>query len=301
MNPVAALLAILASATFGVADFLGGLSARKIAPALTATIAQVAGLLLLGLAALTVLTGDPLPRDVALGAAAGVAGGLAIGAFYFALSQGSMSVVAPVSAVTSAVIPVIAGVVLGEAPSVVHWTGVLLALPAILLISREGTTDPAAQDVEPLVERASPEGNRVALGAALGAGVGFGLFVVLVTRTSAASGIWPLVGSRSAAAIVLAIVLVLTGGVRAAAAESRVPSWRTGVRLGALAGALDAGSNVLILEAGRRGMLVLVGVIGAMYPASTILLARVVLGERLQRHQLAGLGLAVAAVGLIAL
>lgn len=297
---VAALLAICASVMFGVADFFGGLSARRIVPAVTAVVAQVTGLAVLAVVALTVLTGAPLGEDLALGAAAGVVGGLAIGAFYFALSQGSMSVVAPVSAVTSAVVPVITGLVLGESPAPPQWAGVALALPAILLISREGTTAPEAQADEPPEERTTPDRNRTALLAGLGAGVGFGLFVVLITRTSAASGIWPLVASRSASAAALGVVLAVGGTVRLGAVGATASLRRAGMQLAAVAGLLDASSNILILEAGRRGMLVLVGVIGAMYPASTIVLARVVLGERLQRHQVAGLALAVLAVVLIA-
>jgi drug/metabolite transporter (DMT)-like permease len=297
---MAALLAICASVMFGVADFFGGLSARRIVPTVTAAVAQLAGLVVLGVAALTLLTGRPIGEDLALGSAAGVVGGLAIGAFYFALSQGSMSVVAPVSAVTSAVVPVVAGLVLGESPGALQWAGVALALPAILLISREGTADPESQADEPVVERATPEENRTALLAGLGAGVGFGLFVVLITRTSAASGIWPLVASRSASAVALGVVLALGGTIRLGSLAASAGLRRTGLQLAVVAGVLDASSNVLILEAGRRGMLVLVGVIGAMYPASTIVLARVVLGERLQRHQLGGLALAVLAVVLIA-
>jgi drug/metabolite transporter (DMT)-like permease len=286
---VAALLAICASVMFGVADFFGGLSARRIAAVVTAAMAQVAGLAMLLVVGVPVLGGERLGDDLAIGAWAGVVGGLAIGAFYFALSRGSMSVVAPVSATTSAVVPVIAGLLLGESPATFQWAGIALALPAILLISREGTTAPEAQSEVPLEERTSPADNRVALVAGLAAGVGFGTFVVLITRTSAASGVWPLVSSRTASAVVLGGVLLAAGAVR------------TGLWLAMVAGVLDATSNVLILEAGRRGMLVLVGVIGAMYPASTIVLARAVLGERLQPHQLLGLAVAVVAVVSIAL
>jgi drug/metabolite transporter (DMT)-like permease len=284
-----------------VADFFGGLSARRIAAVQTAVLAQVAGLVLLLLAGVTLLGGERLGEDLAIGAWAGVVGGLAIGAFYFALSRGSMSVVAPVSATTSAVVPVIAGLLLGESPAALQWAGIALALPAILLISREGTTDAGTQPDEPLEERASPADNRVALVAGLVAGVGFGLFVVLITRTSSASGIWPLVSSRTASAVVLGMVLLATGAPGTGPSARSSAAGRAGLRFAIAAGVLDSTSNVLILEAGRRGMLVLVGVIGAMYPASTIVLARVVLGERLQRHQLVGLAVAVTAVVSIAL
>jgi drug/metabolite transporter (DMT)-like permease len=291
---VAALLAICASVMFGVADFFGGLSARRIAAVVTAAMAQVAGLAMLLVVGVPVLGGERLGDDL-------VVGGLAIGAFYFALSRGSMSVVAPVSATTSAVVPVIAGLLLGESPATFQWAGIALALPAILLISREGTTAPEAQSEVPLEERTSPADNRVALVAGLAAGVGFGTFVVLITRTSAASGVWPLVSSRTASAVVLGGVLLAAGAVRTGPPARASAAGRAGLWLAMVAGVLDATSNVLILEAGRRGMLVLVGVIGAMYPASTIVLARAVLGERLQPHQLLGLAVAVVAVVSIAL
>ena len=263
--------------------------------------AQVAGLAMLLVVGVPVLGGERLGDDLAIGAWAGVVGGLAIGAFYFALSRGSMSVVAPVSATTSAVVPVIAGLLLGESPARFQWAGIALALPAILLISREGTTAPEVQSEVPLEERTSPADNRVALVAGLAAGVGFGTFVVLITRTSAASGVWPLVSSRTASAVVLGGVLLAAGAVRTGPPARASAAGRAGLWLAMVAGVLDATSNVLILEAGRRGMLVLVGVIGAMYPASTIVLARAVLGERLQPHQLLGLAVAVVAVVSIAL
>lgn len=289
---MAALIAICSSVVFGVADFLGGMSARRIAPMLTAAGAQLTGLAVL-LAAALATGGSPTGTDIALAAAAGLLGGAALAAFYFGLSQGAMSVVAPLSAITAAIVPILAGLVLGEAPGAPQWAGVVLALPAIVLISREGTSEPAHQAEEPVEERTTPEGNRVGVTAGLVAGLGFGMFIVLITRTSAASRWWPLVVSRSTAAVLLGAGILLAGAWRGR-------TDRTGLRLAGLAGLLDGTSNMLILEAGRRGMLVLVGVIGALYPASTIVLARVVLGERLQRHQLAGLALATVAVVMIA-
>ncbi len=296
---MAALLAICASVIFGVADFFGGMSARRIAPLITAAMAQLAGLLVLLVIGLAVLGGEPIGNDLAIGALAGAIGGAAIGAFYFALSRGAMSVVAPISAVTSAVVPILAGLLLGESPGLVRWFGIALSLPAILLISREGTAEPVEQASEPVEERATPASNRVGVLAGLAAGVGFGLFVAIITRTSDASGVWPLVSSRSTSAILLGVALLATRPY--ARSTGGTPDTRAGLRLALFAGMLDGTSNMFILEAGRRGMLVLVGVIGAMYPASTILLARVVLDERLQRHQLMGLALGVTAVVFIAM
>lgn len=287
-----ALLAICSSTLFGIADFFGGMSARRIAPLLSALVSNAAGLVVLVGIAL-VAGGSPTSRDLALGAAAGAIGSVALATFYFALARGAMSVVAPISAVTAAVVPVASGVWLGESPTAVQWLGVVVAFPAIALIAREGTTD-APSPAPPLEERWAPASRRLGVTAGLLAGLGFGTFVVLITRTGPESGPWPLVGSRTVASVVLAaLVALVRPAVRGASAR--------GVRLGIAAGVLDGTSNIILLEAGRRGMLVVVGVIGALYPASTVVLARAVLHERLQRQQLAGLGLAVVAVVLIAL
>ncbi len=295
---MAALLAILSSVVFGVADFLGGMASRRIPAALASAVAIFLGLLLLtGMALLT--GGSPTTRDMVLGMLTGVIAAAAISAFYFGLSIGSMSVVAPTSAVTSAIVPVLAGVGLGEAPGLVTWLGVLVAIPAILLISREGTAEPDAQTAEPLEERTTPDQARLGLLTGLGAGFGFGLFVVVITRTSSESGLWPLVGSRAVASALMVVAVLVTGVVGSEVRNS--PDLRAGILLALGAGALDSGSNILVLEAGRRGLIVIVGVITALYPASTIMLARIVLHERLQRRQLCGLGMAVVAVLLIAL
>ncbi len=269
------------------------MSARRIVPVLTAAASQVSGLLVL-LLALILLGGELIAVDLWTGVMAGAIGAAALTTFYFALSRGPMSVVAPVSAVSAAIIPVVIGTFIGESPRPIHWAGILLALPAIVLISREGTPEQDPDNEVPLEERTTPADNRVGLTAGLLAGVGFGLFISIITRTSSASGVWPAVTARSTASVLLVgLVLVMRIPIKG----SSISGWR----LAGWTGILDGSSNLLILAAGRRGMLALVGVIGALYPASTIVLARVVLGENLQRHQLAGLGLAVVAVVMIAL
>lgn len=287
------LLAVCASALFGVADFLGGSSARRIQPTISSFASQVAGLVVLTTAAF-VTGGLLLGPDLALGALGGAIGAVSIWLFYRGLSLGAMSVVAPVSAVTSAVVPILVGVAIGESPAPVSWLGVALALPAVVLISREGTAGAENRQDEPIEERATPSSNRAGVTAGLLAGAGFGAFVTLLTRTSSESGIWPLVSARAVASL-------LTLGAMAATGLIWKISRGRGLNLALGAGVLDATSNVLILEAGRRGLLVLVGVIGSLYPATTVLLARVVLAEKLQRHQVLGLALAVVAIVLVAL
>lgn len=279
---MAVLLAALSALTFGAGDFCGGLSARRIAAQWTTAVAQATGLVILVLVALLV-GGSPRGVDMGLGAAAGACGGLALIVFYWAMSEGPMSVVAPLSAVMSAIVPTVAGTLEGERPGVLGTVGILLALPAILLISREPVPEDDTADRSP----ATP---KVVVAATL-SGVGFGLFFTLVSHTSDASGLWPLTGARSAAVVLAALVVLVT----------RPPMPRAeGARLAVLTGCTDATGNALFLLASRQGLLTLVGVIGAMYPASTVVLARVVLGERLARHQLVGLGIAAGAVVLIA-
>src|SRR5690606_26820158 len=140
---MAVLLAALSAATFGIGDFFGGLSARRMAALLTTVAAQAAGLGLV-LASCLAISGSPTGRDLLFGALAGVAGAVGLVLFYWAMGQGPMSVVAPVSAVMSALVPVVAGVAAGERPGVLSTAGILLGLPAIVLISREPTPVEAA-------------------------------------------------------------------------------------------------------------------------------------------------------------
>ncbi|MFZ4519583.1 MAG: EamA family transporter [Microthrixaceae bacterium] len=282
-----ALLAACSALSFGVGDFLGGLSARRMPAVLAALTAQVAGLVLLvGLALL--VGGSAAGADLAVGAAAGTSGALGLVLFYWALAEGKMSVVAPVSAVMSALVPLVFGLVDGERPSTVALLGALAALPAIVLIAREpgDAADPDERSPDPTGRR-----QRQVLAAAVIAGLGFGGFFVFLSRSGDGSGMWPLVSARGTAATIVAVTaLVLRPG------RFTGP----GLRAGMLGGCFDVAANSLFLISTRQGLLTLVGVIGAMYPASTVVLARVVLQERLARHQLWGLALAAVAVAAIA-
>jgi drug/metabolite transporter (DMT)-like permease len=282
---MAALLAAISAVAFGIGDFLGGLSARRMAAAATALVAQLAGLVLLLLLA-PFVGGAVGGTDLAWGAAAGVAGAVGLMLFYSALSAGQMSVVTPVSAVMSALVPLVFGLVDGERPGGLALAGALLALPAIVLISREPGDQRAGDELDEPSRRSTP--GRVVIAAAV-SGIGFGTFFVLITRAGHDSGLWPLASARSTAALIVAVVLV---------AGRRPPTEPGGLRLALAAGVFDVSANALFLVASRHGLLTLVGVIGAMYPASTVVLARVVLKERLAAHQL--LGLALAAASLIA-
>ena len=284
---MAVLLAAISALAYGAGDFLGGLSARRMPAPLAAAGAQFTGLVLLvGVAAL--VGGSPGRTDWLWGMAAGVCVAVAVVSFYWAMAAGQMSVVAPVSALTAGLVPLVAGLVSGERPGPLSLAGAVLALGAIVLISRE-PRDPVADD-----ERSAPPppGRRFrVLGSALLSGLGFGGFLVLVSHTADGSGLWPLAGARATAVLLVGALSLVRRAGR--------PSC-DGLRLAVGAGTFEALANSVFLVASRQGLLTLVGVIGSMYPASTVVLARVVLRERLAPHQWAGLALAVVAVVAVA-
>ncbi len=275
------VLALLGALVYGTADFAGGIASRR-APALAVVFSgQVASLALLAVA-LVVLPGRLDPGSVAWGAAAGAVGGLSLLLFYRTLSLGAMTVVAPLTAVMSAVVPVVGGLVLGERPGLLALLGVLLALAAVVLVSAEGGRLP----------RPAALRGPVVLGS-LGAGTGFGLLFVLLSRAAPDSGFWTVAGARGASLVLLALVAVV-------ARRSLVPRGAP-VGLVLLAGLGDMTANMLFVVASRSGLLSITGVLIALYPAGTVLLAVLVLKERLAPAQLGGLALAGGGVALIAL
>jgi drug/metabolite transporter (DMT)-like permease len=277
---VAVLLALASALIWGASDFAGGVAARRAAAQAVVAASQAAGLVPL-LVLLPWLGGATTAGDLALGAAAGGCGGLGLVVFYRAMATGVMSVLAPTTGVCAAAVPVVAGLVLGERIGITATVGIVLALVAVVLVAAEG--GPAG------LRAARPAG----LAAALGAGLLFGLFFVFLHRTHPDAGLSPLVAAR-----VTSVVLV-TATALAGRAPLRVP--RPAVPLVLLAGAGDVTANALYLVATQHGQLAITGVLASLYPASTVVLAQLVLRERLVRTQAAGLVTAVAAVVLIAL
>jgi drug/metabolite transporter (DMT)-like permease len=290
---MAALLALASAICYGVSDFSGGLAARRV-PATAVVLVSNALSLLLALLAVGLLPGSAYNAgDMAWGASAGAVGLLGVVLLYRGLAIGPMSVVAPLTAVLSALVPVAVGTVRGERPGTVAVVGVALALPAMVLIGRE-----TRKRSQPEAGIAGPAGrlSRGALASALSAGLGFGGFFVLLAQTGPTGGAWPLIAQRAASVIIL---LALS----AAAVMRGMPALPRGPTLGlaAVAGITDFAANLAYVLATHRGLLALVAVISSLYPATTLLLARGVLGERLARQQAAGLVLAAVAVALIAL
>ncbi len=272
------VLAFACAVIYGIADYCGGRSARSASSLIVSLIGQACSLVVGIVVVVVVGTALPAMRELAWGGLAGVASAVALGAFYHALSHGSMTVVAPITAVTSAVLPVVFGLVRGERPHAIAYLGMVLAVAAIALVSGAvGARHVAAQ--------------RSTIGFALLGGVGFAVIFIALGETTAVSGVWPLVSSR-----VVSVVLISTVALaRGPAGRGAVGIWK----LAAFAGALDMSANFLYLTAVRRGLLSIVVVVVALYPVSTVLLAFGLDKERVSRSQAFGMVMAVGALVLV--
>ncbi|MEV5554457.1 DMT family transporter [Nonomuraea wenchangensis] len=276
----AVILATACAVVYGTADFFGGLATRRTQVLAVVALSQLAGLALV-LVLLPVLPGTVGGPALLWGLAAGLSGAAGLALFYRALATGVMSVVAPTTAVTSAALPVLFGLATGERPAFWALVGVVLALGSVLLVSQDRSVGG---------EKVPSAG----LATALLAGAGFGGFFILLAMAPADAGLWPLVGARLSS--VTAVTLVALAAGRALRPRDGAGALRVIVA----AGVLDMVANVLYLLAQRQGLLSLVAVLVSLYPASTLLLARRVLGERLNGIQVTGVACALGAVALIA-
>lgn len=305
------LLALGSAVLYGAADFLGGLASRRASTLVIVVVVQAAGLLPL-LVLLPFLPGALSRPDVLWGAAAGLAGSAGVGLLYRALAIGTMSIVAPTTAVCAVVLPVAIDAAGGERLAVGTWLGIGLALAAIVLVSQHDATSPPAfapgvaespgGSEAVLPSRPPDTWNVVASPRAPGAlppglalafvsGVAIGLFFVALARTSPGAGLWPLLVSRSVS------LVLFSAGVLARGQSMRLP--RDVRRVALACGVLDMLANALYLVATRGGPLSVVVTLASLYPASTVVLARLVIGERLSRRQTAGVVCALVAVVLI--
>jgi drug/metabolite transporter (DMT)-like permease len=278
---VGVLLGVASALVYGAADFLGGLASRRSSPYSVVVWSQFAGLIVL-LAAVAIL-GDPVPSKVVLGwgVLGGIGGGGGVVLLYRGLSVGRMSVVAPTASVGGASLPVLVGIVLGERPSPLALLGVVVALAAIVLVSSSSVVSE-----EHRIHRVPP-----GLFPAIGAGVGFALFFVSLDNVPDTAGLWPLLAAR---------VSIMVAAVAGVAMRTTLRPARADVGGIVACGIADMLANLLYLLASRRGLLSIVAVLVSLYPASTVLLARVVLHERLSGAQVVGLVAAAVGVGLIA-
>ncbi len=274
------VLALSASLLYGAADFVGGVASRRQAVLAVVIASQAAGAL--GLAAVIALLPPAAPSgaDLGWGAAAGLAGAVAVASLYRALATGRMSVVAPAAGLCGLCVPVVAALALGERPGAWTFAGLALSGLAVWLL---GACD----------DRREEGAGDGALLLATVSGLAGGAFYVLLQRTSADAGLWPLLAGR------LASLVALTTAARAEGASLKPASARLGVLL-ALGGILDTAANAFYLLAVKHGLLSVVATLASLYPASTVLLARVVCGERLRPAQRVGLAVGGLAVPLLA-
>ncbi|MDQ3992894.1 MAG: EamA family transporter [Actinomycetota bacterium] len=274
---LAVALALAASLSWALSDFVGGLKSRRLRLLTVLVISQLAGLTLVAVA-VAVLGQSPPDGEHALYAVlAGAAGAVGIAALFRGMAIGAMAVVAPISAL-GAVIPVVVGVAQGERPSPVEYVGVALALAGAVLVSLEPRR---------LAEW------RLAAGAAMGAvaALGFGAFFVGIDAAEEGGLAWTILLVRLAStALVVAAALVVRPSLRVGRSD-----WAPLLAVGAL----DMAANALFAAATARGYVSLVAVVASLYPVGVVALARVFLGERLTRPRLVGGAGALAGVALI--
>lgn len=293
---MATVLGLLVALFYGSGDFLGGLAAKRSRASAVMLGSFVVSTLLLALAMLVWWVGGtveaPAGRDLALGVGAGVIGPLAVGLLYRGLAMGRMAVVAPTTAVVAATVPFTWGLVQGERPSPVALAGVVIALIAVGLIS--------ASPAHPSEAPAGPTGaNHWVAGpipTALASGLGFGVIFVLFGSTTEHAGLWPLVAARPVAVVGAATALLAWNRRRHLDPRPALVASPGSWRLVAGAGILDLSANGIYLAATQRGLLSIVAVLSSLYPAATVVLARLLLGERLHVIQVVGLVLATAGV-----
>ncbi|MFT7475126.1 MAG: drug/metabolite transporter (DMT)-like permease [Verrucomicrobiales bacterium] len=276
---MAIFFGLLTALFFGSGDFFGGISAKRTSLLYVVAFSHLVGLL--GALALAPFLADAFTwSDFAIGAVAGALGGVGVALLYRGLARGPMAVVAPLTAITSAAVPAIWGVAGGETLSAIAWVGVAVALMAIGLSSIPNTSDGTGV-------------TKAVIGQSLLSGACFGSMFILLDATLDATAPWPIVGART---LTTAVLLTIIFTVK----REGLPSIKPAIGTIALAGLFDTGSNVLFLFATTVGDLSIVAVLSSLYPAATVLLARIWLNERMSRLQLVGLVMALTATALIA-
>jgi uncharacterized membrane protein len=289
---IAVLLAALSSVSYGASDFSGAMASKRTDSAVITVVSQLASLLTLGLVLIVLPPDAWLAKDFAWGGLGGLGVAVALTCFYRALAIGPMSTAAATTALVGALVPLVAGLALGERPSAITFLGIVVSIPAAVMVSAGGESGRGSLRLTPRERFTSREHGAHTTRLSIIAGLGFGLFFVALSRTSSESGLFPLVGARLVSILVLALLLTLTS------------SWervhRSSIVFVVLAGVLDCAANALYLSALDEGQLTWVAAITSLYPATTVVLAGVVLRERLTRLQLLGLGLAGAALALVA-
>jgi drug/metabolite transporter (DMT)-like permease len=278
------VLALAAAILYGVSDFVGGLASRKLSVwpvGLLACTGAFAGSAVLAV----VEPGTPTMQDLAWGLLAGVGSGSGTAFLYRGLAQGRMGVVAPVSSVGAVLVPLLVALGTGERPDLFAWAGIAVALPGIWLVSREegpvdGSAAGPARTVEGFVD-------------GIVAGIGFGVLFAALGQVPDSAGYWPLATNQVSSIVSMLAAALLLGG-------NPIPR-RRAEAIGLLPGLLAALAVLMFILATRHGLLSLSAVITSLYPAFTVLLAVVVLGERIHRGQAAGLALCATCIVCVSL
>lgn len=273
---MAIALSLLSALAYGVSDFLGGIFAKRSSAWQVAVVGQTSSGVLSLLAAV-IIAGSPTSTDLMYGSLAGLGGGFGVAFLYRGLATARMGVVAPISAIGTALIPVVVGLATGDRPSQVAWVGVVFAFPAIALISRVVDDNPD---------------HRGGVIDGILAGVGFGLLFTFLGQVGDDAGLYPLALSQITS--VLSVIITAT-----ALGHAWVPRGRR-VWGAVVMGPLGATAQGAFLYATHHGLLSIVSVISSLYPASTVLLASVLLREKIHGWQGIGLVLAAVAVALVA-
>lgn len=276
------VLALAGAVAYGLSDFVGGLASRRTSAWAVALVASVAGVLFV-LAGAAWLGGSPSRPDVLWGVVAGVGNGFGTAFLYRGFSTGRMGVVAPISAVGAALVPVAVGLATGERPGPLVWTGILAALPGIWLVSQE-PPDAALGDATAGTRRSVLDG--------VLAGLGFGSLFAALAQVPEEAGLLPLAVNQLVGAVV---IVVVASALRVGWLPRQRPA-----AYGVACGALGATATVCFLVAAQQGALTVAAVLASLYPAVTILLASLVLKEHIHRGQAVGLALCGLAVALVA-
>jgi len=275
---VTVLLGLLASVCYGIGDFAGGIASRRHSAVSILVYSYPVGAILM-VVMLPFFPGHLTAHVALFGALGGISGMVGVVIMYQLMVTAPMNVISPVTAVLAAIVPVVAGFVIGERPAIAAWLGIVVGGVAVVLCSRTSEENPHG---------------RIALRVLLLAfvsGLGFGLYFVFLSQAGNHDGLWPLVVSRlTSSVLIMPIALSRRAIVKI--------TGRT-LAITVAAGALDASANMFFLLATHSGLLSLAGVLTALYPAVTVLLAVGVLHEHTSRLQRVGLGLAAAAVVLI--
>lgn len=270
------IFGLVAALCWGAGDFSGGVATKRNGVMIVAIISQIIGIILLTASAIIFRENIPSNIDLLWGAVAGLCGGAGLLALYHSLSVEKMGIVAPVTAVWSAVVPMSFGMITEGLPSISQLTGFAFAFIGVWLISRDENSEKI-------------ELNRIKL--PLISGTGFGLFMILIDQVQSSGIFWPLVGARMATIPTFIIVAYYSRKMKISGIKF--------LPLIVLAGFLDTGGNIFYVLAAKAGRLDIAAILTSLYPAVTVLLAWVLLKERLKNRQWAGVVAVLIAVVLI--